>query len=138
MNYPARVKAGLGATVALSMWGAISYYGFEAEAGRQFRDPYRIGAQSRRLEDLRASLPEDAVLGYFTDLEPGSVAASSAFNAAQYVLAPRLLSREAGPTRVLGNFSHPLDFAALGRERGLRLERDFGQGVILYSRQTSP
>jgi hypothetical protein len=137
MNYPTRVKAGLCVAVALSVWGAISYYGFETDFG-QSRDPYRIAAQSRRLEGLSTALPEDAVVGYFTDLEQGSVAASSAFNAAQYALAPRLLRQDAVGPRVLGNFSHPVDFAALGARRGLHIERDFGQGVILYRKQSLP
>ena len=133
MNSPAPVKAAVTIAAALSLWGTIAYYG--SPTGKQ---PYEIPAQAARLEALHAALTEDAVLGYVTDLQPGSVLASTAFNATQYILAPRLLWQDAARPRVLGNFNHPADFAAFGQARGLRIERDFGQGVILYRKERAP
>jgi hypothetical protein len=138
MRFPLRANAGLGAAAVLSIWGAIAYFGFETAFNEQNRDPYQTAAQAARLADLRASVPEDAVLGYLTDLEPGSLAASTAFNVAQYALAPRLLMQDAGQAQVFGNFAHPADFAALGREHGLRVERDFGAGVVLFRKEARP
>jgi hypothetical protein len=135
---PQRVKVGLAVAVGLSIWGAIAYFGYEAEFEQQSRDPYRIAAQTARLEDLRASVPQDAILGYLTDLEAGSMGATVAFNAAQYALAPRLLRPDAAQRLVLGNFAHPADFAALGHQHGLRVERDFGSGVVLFRRDSQP
>ena len=135
LNFPARVKIGIAAATLLSLWGVVEYFGFESAYQRESRDPYRIAAQTARLEGVRAALPENAVLGYLTDLEPGSIAASTAFNAAQYALAPRILERGATQAQVLGNFSRPADFAALGRQQGLRLERDFQNGVVLFRKE---
>lgn len=135
MDFPARIKLGIAVAAALSLWGAIEYFAFENNYEKQARDPYQIGAQTARLEGLRAALPEKAELGYVTDLEPDSVAASNAFNAAVYALAPRLVRPGAARPQVLGNFSHPIDYAAFGASRGLRVERDFGLGVILYRRE---
>lgn len=132
MTYPPRVRFGVAAAVALSMWGVIEYFGFEAAWQKQSRDPYQIAAQSSRLAPVAAAVPDSAVLGYATDLEPGSVAALAVFNAAQYALAPRLILQDAAQPRVLGNFARPADFVEIGRRYGLLIERDFQNGVVLF------
>ena len=135
MDFPPGVKIGVAAAALLSLWGTLEYFGFETASQKQNRDPYQIAAQSVRLDGVRASLPEGASIGYLTDLEPGGVAASAMFNAAQYVLAPRILKKDTDAPQVLGNFSRPADFAAIGRQHGLRIERDFQNGVILFRKE---
>ena len=102
------------------------------------RDPYQIAAQTVRLEGVRAELPEGVQIGYLTDLDPGSIGDSSMFNAAQYILAPRILKKDTEEPQVLGNFSRPADFAAIGRRHGLRIEREFLNGVVLFRKEGSP
>jgi hypothetical protein len=135
MDDSLRVKVGVAAAAALSLWGVIEYFGFETAYQRQYRDPYKIAAQAARLEGARATVPEDAILGYLTDLEQGSAAASALFNGAQYALAPRILRQDTARTEVLGNFTRPEDYAALGRQHGLVVERDFGNGVVLFRKE---
>ena len=137
MDFPPGVKIGVAAAALLSLWGVVEYFGFETAYQKQNRDPYQIAAQSVRLEGARASLPDGATIGYLTDLEPGSVAASAMFNAAQYVLAPRILKKDREEPQVLGNFSRPADLAAIGRQHGLRIERDFQNGVVLFRKEGS-
>jgi hypothetical protein len=137
VSYPLRVRAGVAAAVALSMWGVVEYFGFETANQRQSRDPYQVAAQATRLDGIPALVPEDAVLGYVTDLEPGSVGAMAIFNATQYTLAPRILRQDAAQSRVLGNFAHPADFSALGRQHGLSIERDFHNGIVLFRRDSA-
>lgn len=72
-------------------------------------------------------VPADAVLGYVTDGE-----ASAAIKVAQYSLAPRLLDAGANHSLVLGEFSRPEEYARLSQPLGLRVERDFGNGVVLF------
>ena len=79
-----------------------------------------------------SGIPADAVLGYLTDAAPGSEVSDSMFLAAQYTLAPRLLDKKTNYRQVLGNFTRPADFAAIGRQYGLSLQRDFGNGVVLF------
>ncbi len=135
MDFPPGVKIGVAAAALLSLWGTVQYFGFETGYQKQNRDSYQIAAQAARLEGVRASLPSTAELGYLTDLEPGGTAASAMFNGAQYVLAPRLLHQDANQPQVLGNFSRPGDFAAIGRQHGLRIERDFQNGVVLFRKE---
>ncbi len=136
-KYPLAVKAGTALAALLSLWGTFEYLGFESAYQRQYADPYKIGAQFSRFDALRASVPENAVMGYLTDLAPESIAAGAMFGGAQYVLAPRLLERTVvGHDLVLGNFAKPDDFAALGLRYGLRMEHDFGNGVVLFRRES--
>jgi hypothetical protein len=116
----------------LALWGVLEYFGFEGSYQEQNRDPFQITAQSARLEGFREAVAADAVLGYLTDAAPGSEVSDSMFMAAQYTLAPRLLDRKTNYQQVLGNFTRPADFAEIGRQYGLSIQRDFGNGVVLY------
>ena len=135
MEYPLAAKAAVAVAALLSLWGSFEYSGLESAYQQQFRDPYQIAAQFSRLDSVQSAIPEKAILGYLTDAVPGSVVGDAMFNGAQYVLAPRVLQRGAAFDLVLGNFTKPGDFAALGRAQGLRLERDFGNGVVLFRRE---
>ena len=135
MKAPIRALTGVALAAALSLWGTVEYFGFEPAYQKQNRDPYKIAMQTTRLESVRATIPENATLGYLTDLETGSVPASAMFNATQYILAPRLLKQDAAEAQVLGNFTRPADFAAIGRQHGLVIEQDFQNGVVLFRRE---
>jgi hypothetical protein len=124
--------------VLLCLWGSFEFYGFEADFQRQSRDPYMIAAQFARVGPAAAAIPQDAQAGYLTDVPPGSVTARAMFLSAQYVLAPRLLKQGADGEWVLGNFTRPADFAALGRSQGLRLQQDFGNGVVVFRKEGRP
>jgi hypothetical protein len=135
--YPRRIRAGVAAAILLSTWGAVQYFGLESGYRQRSRELYQLVSQGDRLDGARAAIPEDAVVGYVTDLEAGSVLASSIFNITQYALAPRLLRPDTNETLALGNFSRPLDYAATGRQHGLRVERDFQNGIILYRKESA-
>jgi hypothetical protein len=137
MVYPRRVRVGVAAAIMLSTWGAVQYFRLESDYRQKSRDLYQLVTQADRLNDARAVIPEDAVLGYVTDLEAGSVLASSIFSITQYALAPRLLEPDTNETLALGNFSQPLNYAAAGRQHGLRVERDFQNGIILYRKESA-
>jgi hypothetical protein len=136
-HVPFLVQAGVLATALLSLWGAFSYYDFEssAQGQSQNRDPYMIAAQAERFAALREQVPQNAVLGYLSDAEPGTMVASTIFGSAQYALAPRLVHASTSDEWVLGNFTRPVDFERVGAINGLRVERDFGNGVVLYRKQ---
>ena len=133
--YPLAVIAGVVLLSLLCLWGSFESYGFEAVYQRQNSDPYLVGQQFVRLEALLSAVPERAELGNLTDASPGSTTDSAMFLGAQYVLAPRLLEKGAAHDLVIGNFTRPDDFAALGQRYGLRLQRDFGNGVVLFGKE---
>jgi hypothetical protein len=117
------------------LWAAVHYVDTESARQRQSPDRFRVAHQYARFVDFRATVPEDAILGYLNDLPAEDAVGTSMFFAAQYVLAPRLLQETGSYELVLGNFTRPADFAALGRRHGLRIVRDFGKGVVLFRRQ---
>lgn len=124
--------AGVAIAILLCLWGSFASYGSESDLQQQNRDPYMVSAQFTRFGGVLSAIPEGAGIGYITDAQPGSGADTGMFLSAQYVLAPRLLKRGAAQEWVLGNFSRPADFAAVGRSHGLRLQQDFGEGVVLF------
>jgi hypothetical protein len=137
IEYPLAVQAAVALAALLSLWGSFEYSGLESAYQQQFHDPYQIAAQSTRFAQLQAAVPEQAILGYLTDADPGSILADAMFNGAQYALSPRLLQKNPALDLVLGNFTKPGDFAAIGRSHGLRVERDFGSGVVLFRKESS-
>ena len=135
-HYPPAVMAGAVILPLLCVWGAWESYGAESAYQQQYRDPYLIAAQSTRFAPFVPSVPDNAELGYLTDLAPG-VTDWAMFLGAQYALAPRLLERGVAHPWVLGNFTRPADFAAFGQAHGLKLQQDFGNGVVLFRKGDS-
>jgi hypothetical protein len=134
-QYPVRLAAGLGLTVALAVAGAFQSYRLTAAYHEARPDSFTVDRSLTRFAAIKAQLPEHAMVGYLTDLEPGSINNSTTFRAAQYALAPVLLASPDPRLKMewaVGNFSRPQDFAAVGAARGFELVKDFGQGVVLY------
>jgi hypothetical protein len=135
IRYPLRIVAGLAVAALLAVWGSFTSYQTEAAYQQEYRDPYQISAQFRRLGPMLSVVPENAVMGYLTDAEPGSIVDSALLGGALYVLAPRLLARDTAHDWVLGNFTRPADFGAIGKSKGLRLQQNFGNGVVLFHKE---
>ena len=124
--------AGIILAALLPVWGAWAYYREESAYQRKYPDAFGVQAQMTRFGAFRSVIPENAVLGYFSNAQPGSSLEQQMRLSAQYVLAPRLLQTGTAPALVLGNLTGAADVTALGRSRGLRVERNFGNGVVLY------
>jgi hypothetical protein len=135
---PAKSTAAVLLAAALSLWGSIQYLHVESAWQRQSSDPYRIADQAARFAEFRTAVSANSILGYLTDIPTEDVLATSMFLGAQYELAPRILQKSDSFDAVLGNFTRPADFASLGKQHGLRLERDFGNGVVLFRREAHP
>lgn len=114
----------------------MNSYQISAQDAQQFPDRYGVVAAEQRFASALELLPANAVIGYISDLPLSETAGSTAFVAAQYVVAPRsLVLASAQPTEwAVGNFAHPEDFAAIGAQAGFTLVRDFGNGVVVYRR----
>jgi hypothetical protein len=132
---PYAVKAGIAAAAVLAVFGLFEYARFESAYQSQNPDPYKVASQFPRFADLRAAVPADAVLGYISDQPLGTLPGDTLFGTAQYALAPRLLRKDATPDLVIGNFTRQVDFQAIGAQQGLRIEKNFGSGVVLYKKE---
>jgi hypothetical protein len=98
------------------------------------RDPWGVASASQRFAGAAARLPVGGAVGYISDLPVQDQNGTAAFLAAQYALAPRLLTPAdpQGPQIAVGNFSQPANYAAAGAQSGYTVEADLGNGVVLY------
>lgn len=123
------------AVALLTLWGTINFYGATAQMVGDNADVYKVGDQAARFQDLMAALPPTAIVGYVSDVPVGETLGAALYSSAQYTLAPRLVTAERvqpPPEWVIGDFSKPLDMAQFGKQRGLTLVKDFGNGAVLY------
>jgi hypothetical protein len=122
----------------VAVYGALNSYQVSAEYARQFPDAYGGDRARIRFAPLESKVPANAELGYFTDLNPSQSAYTPAFLAAQYAVAPRILTfldAKTTPEWAVGNFSKPQDYASAGDAHGYTLVADLGNGVVLFRRK---
>lgn len=89
-----------------------------------------------RFAGLRAMLPAKGVIGYMTDPEtpPADINAQAEYHLAQYSLAPILVLRSTEQRFVVGNFHRGVTTGSL-RDRGFKLVKEFGNGIVLLENE---
>ncbi|MGA2878570.1 MAG: hypothetical protein ABSG13_06435 [Bryobacteraceae bacterium] len=95
----------------------------------------KLGEQAARFQELMSALAATGILGYVSDVPAGETLSAVLYNGLQYTLAPRLVTDQPlNPDAewVIGDFSKPLDVIQFGRDHGLALVKDFGNGAVLY------
>jgi hypothetical protein len=132
-----QVLSACGAVVLLALWSTINFYGATEEAAGANADVYKIGEQAARFQDLMSALPATGIVGYVSDVPADQTLASVLYSGAQYTLAPRLVTdqRLQPGQLVIGNFSKPLDLVQFGKDHGLTVVKDFGNGAVLFRKQ---
>lgn len=128
---------------ALYASGGLLYEKASVFPGLAGKDPVSI--HERRVEPLRAYLPDRGAVGYVTALEIEKVFARERdlrdvellghFILTQYTLAPVLVYPRPDRPLVVGNFINTEPDQALLDRYGLVPLKDFGDGLILYRRK---
>jgi hypothetical protein len=103
--------------------------------------PDEISTYERRFQGVRAALPARGVVGYLGRTDPAgrtpaereasSLLDFKRYLLAQYALAPVVLIESTEPDFVIGNFDRG---KAPSTPAGFRIERDFGNGLVLFRR----
>jgi hypothetical protein len=103
--------------------------------------PDEISTYERRFQGVRAALPARGVVGYLGRTDPAgrtpaerdasSLLDFKRYLLAQYALAPVVLIESTEPDLVVGNFDPG---RAPSTPAGFRIERDFGNGLVLFRR----
>lgn len=105
----------------------------------QEQDPYGVAAAIRRFDQVLPLIPPNERVGYISNLTSNPNLGTMTFLSAQYAMAPHLLIPAEGSQApvewAVGNFSDPLDYAAIGASHGYTLVRDFGRGLVLFRRR---
>lgn len=122
----------------------------------------RISVYERRFDAAREVLSglfgsDRGQVGYVSDLDPDSAAATEARYLAQYAMSPFVFAPEqpfqtglldplvrqewrpqpgpgASPEWFIGNFGATQNIPEVARQNGLAIARDFGEGVVLLRR----
>ena len=136
VRYPIWLTAGTGGIILLSIVVAFQSYRAADSYARAYQDPYMINAQPERLRDAIPYLANQAEVGYLSDISFEVTSGSAAYFGVMYALAPRLVTRSADRQEwVVGNFSHPQDYAAAGAAHHLEVVKDFGNGIVVFRRR---
>ncbi|HEV2444708.1 MAG TPA: hypothetical protein VGS58_02245, partial [Candidatus Sulfopaludibacter sp.] len=61
----------------LSLVGSAQFWSAESDYQRQSRDPYRIADQADRLSAFRMAVPDNATVGYLTDVPANNILSTS-------------------------------------------------------------
>ena len=90
----------------------------------------------RRFVALRGMLPPKGIIGYMTDPEtpPGDTNAQAEYHLTQYSLAPILVVNSPQQRFVIGNFHTTVTTGGL-RDRGFKLVKEFGNGIVLLENE---
>jgi hypothetical protein len=123
------------AVALLASWGTLGFYASTEDAAGSNADVYKIGDQQARFQDLVSALPATGIIGYVSDVPDAQTLSAVLYSGLQYTLAPRLVTNQrlVPPAEwVIGDFSKPLDVIEFGKQHGLALVKDFGNGAVLY------
>ena len=99
---------------------------------RQELDP--ITKYEKRFSEIKAYLPNHAVVGYISDYDKKSAKDGQAYNMTQYVLAPTIVVRGLKRKFIVGNFQGSQPDVKAYEKENISLIRDFGNGVVLFER----
>jgi hypothetical protein len=140
------VRLGLGPTLALAvvlLYAAASGVGWVKRAAAARARPAidDISQYERRFEGLRSALPRRGTIGYVGSPEPTpwtpgvenptALQHFRRYLLAQYTLAPLLLVKRTDPDLVIGNFEPG---QVPPPPEGFVLDKDFGNGIVLFRR----
>ena len=141
-----RVKAGWVLLIVLTGYAVLSLLvqSIRIYAGLPERDPVTI--HEARIGQLKGSLPLSGEVGYVTTVENDRIfAAERAFRnveylaqyaLTQYTLAPLIVRNSPELPLVVGNFIDGPPPPGFLEKNGLVPLKDFGEGLILYRRET--
>jgi hypothetical protein len=132
---PGLAVAVCGIVVVLSLSNVGNLYE-QTKARAAFGDPYGVLVQSARLQAAISSMPPNGAAGYLNEPDPDAFTGAKKLLGAQYAFAPRMLvpQTQSPQQLVIGDFSRPVDLAEFARLYGLRVVRDFGNGIVLFQR----
>jgi len=97
--------------------------------------PDQISRSEMRFAEIRKALPPHGRVGYVTDIPSGQVLkngeAAGRYFLAQYTLAPLQVINSGNEEIVIGDFKEPKGLERVLDETGLKIIRQFDNGVFL-------
>ena len=133
--YPWRAKAGIAVMLLMAALAAGTFAGYRTALQQSLMEPDIVTRSEQRFHGLRAVLPKSGVVGYLSDAR-GPMEKTRSYYLAQYALAPVVIAQDTNHELVVGNCASALGVARLASASGLKVVRDFNNGVALLRRES--
>lgn len=125
------------AIIFLCLYNILSN-GFEVIKESKFLSFYRVEDNITRwenkYENMKNLLPDNAIIGYFTNKDFSNVEKMREFYLSQYTLAPRIIVNSLTENYVIANVDNlfnPIEFC---KKHQLKILANPGNGLILFER----
>jgi hypothetical protein len=140
MMYILRAFLKVTAAALLILFSLHHSYDLLKESRTNFKlpaEPDSVAVFEKRFAALKLQLVQtgSTQVGYVTDIPENDVNWFREYFRTQYVLAPVVVHDSTEPSVVVANLRNPSAIASILRERRLSVVSDFGDGVVLLSRQ---
>lgn len=95
-------------------------------------DADEVGLYVKRFDELKAALPPHGVVGYVSD----DYSEPKRFMLTRYALAPLVLDERVDHPFVVGVVGNSSNVESISQANDLSVVRDFGDGIVLYRRES--
>jgi hypothetical protein len=141
MIYILRAFLRITAAGLLILFSLRHSYDLLKESRRNFRlpaEPDSVAVFEKRFAALKLQLVQNGSkqVGYVTDIPENDVNWFREYFRTQYDLAPIVVDDSIEPSTIVANLRNPSAIASILSDRHLSVVSDFGDGVVLLSRQT--
>ena len=109
---------------------------------KELRQFYNQKAESkethhvRRLENLKDILPEQGIVGYFTNREYNTVDDTMFFFLTQYALSPLIILRGTEPQIIIADVNDSFNIVEFSSKYNCSLLKNFGDGILVFRKRT--
>jgi hypothetical protein len=131
-GYAGREQAGIAIILLMSALAVCTLAGYSL-IKRDTPGPGAIFMDEDRFTGIRTILPLRGTVGYLSDTG-GRRENPKAYYLTQYFLAPVVIAPDTAHEFVVANFASRSSIAILAASHGLRVEKDFSNGVALLHR----
>jgi hypothetical protein len=90
----------------------------------------------RRFEKIEDILPEQGILGYFTNKEYSTVDDTMFFFLTQYALSPLIIVRGTKPQIIIADVNDSFNIIEFSNKYDCRLLKNFGDGILVFRKRT--
>jgi hypothetical protein len=129
-GYPWRARAGIALILLMSLLAVCTLASYYLLVKRDTGESGGIVMNEDRFAGIRAVLPRRGTIGYLSETA-GSAAGTRDYYLTQYFLAPLVVARDTAHELVVANFASDSAIAGIAFSNGLRVEKDFSNGVAL-------
>ena len=132
MTYTGRVKLATFLLLAIALYTTgVPLHRLSQLLAERKGGPDEIAYHRMRCSGLKPYLPLNTTIGYISETPP----VVRDFYILRYVLSPVRLVQNSDHHLVVGNFRRPESAGHIARKKDLAVVRNFGNGVVLFTRK---